>query len=264
MRRFSELVTNPIVRDESALLPFVARIMLLAVAIALAADVTNQLIFFSDWQAAIRSWVITVIVAGGIAGPIAYTIGRSHIALWNAKLEVEKLSRTDPLTGLPNRRALLDDLDRTPFAYMILAIIDIDHFKLINDTHGHRIGDYVLKLFADRMSREFEGLGILGRMGGDEFALLVKDGPPQDIYDRLNAFCNRHGPVPLVAEGVAVQVTISVGAAIRTGRSIDSLYTEADRALYKAKASGRNCVSVSDDLASILQSKYEAPPSLAV
>jgi diguanylate cyclase (GGDEF)-like protein len=151
--------------------------------------------------------------------------------------EVELLARSDALTGLPNRRALDDQLPRemaralrktTP---LCLAIIDIDHFKTYNDTHGHLAGDAVLRGCAAAWDGELRGEDTILRFGGEEFLAILPNCEPADaaeIVERLRA---------AMPDGQ----TCSAGLATWTRvESVDELVARADKALYEAKESGRD------------------------
>ena len=233
------------IHDGRSLALYVARTTALSAGSALALDVVNQLVFFAGWESALRSWLVTLLVASGIAAVASRAIGRAQLALWRAKAEVERLSRTDPLTGLLNRRALLADLDGSVDT-MTLVITDLDHFKRVNDTHGHLVGDEVIRTVSSLMSDHLADLGRVGRLGGEEFAFLSSDVPLQHLMQRLQALRRDIEATPLA--GGRVTVTISAGVATRArGRSFETLYAAADRALYAAKTSGRNCIVVDED-----------------
>ena len=151
--------------------------------------------------------------------------------------EVEQLARSDALTGLPNRRALDDQLPREMARAMrkasplCLAIIDIDHFKAYNDTHGHLAGDAVLRGCAVAWDGELRGEDMILRFGGEEFLAILPNCEPADaaeIIERLRA---------ATPEGQ----TCSAGLAMWVpGESVDDLVARADKALYEAKESGRD------------------------
>ncbi len=130
---------------------------------------------------------------------------------------------------------------------MVLVIADIDHFKRVNDNHGHMAGDAVIRMVSRIAQVELGDLGALGRVGGEEFALLTSDVSPSLLVLRLENLRTRISLTPVIAEGgAAIHVTISAGVAIRgADRGFDDLYADADRALYDAKASGRNRISYS-------------------
>ena len=230
------------IHDGRSLTLYVARTIAISAGVALALDVVNQLVFFAGWESAVRSWIVTLLVAGGIAAVASRAIGRAQLALWRAKAEVERLSRTDPLTGLLNRRALLADLDGVVDT-MTLVITDLDHFKRVNDTHGHLVGDEVIRTVSGLMSDHLADLGRVGRLGGEEFAFLSSAVSLPLLMQRLQALRRDVEAAPLA--GGRVAVTISAGVATRGhGRSFETLYAAADRALYEAKTSGRNCIVV--------------------
>lgn len=166
---------------------------------------------------------------------------------------------TDPLTGLHNRRYALPRLrdiaqraagDRRAFA---VFAIDLDHFKTVNDSHGHTAGDEVLAETAQRLQDCIGGAGILARMGGEEFMAVIDDCPPdaaRHLAERLRRCVQaRQVALPALSGGGAIRVTASVGVAcILPGEDIwpDHLariaVERADRALLAAKSAGRNCV----------------------
>jgi len=111
LSQFSRLFRGSI-RNDRELRRYVLAVTAVCVAIALAVDVTNQLTFFIDWAACFRSWAITTVLVLVLAAPISRTIGKAHLELYRAKLVAEELSRTDQLTGLANRRALMEAVGR--------------------------------------------------------------------------------------------------------------------------------------------------------
>ncbi len=163
-----------------------------------------------------------------------------------------ELALFDPLTGLNNRRFLENHLAtmldnarvrRTPLTLMIL---DIDHFKRVNDTYGHDCGDEVLKSFADRLRGIIRGGDLLCRLGGEEFVIVmpnVEVCAAARIAERARRAIEQE-PFVIDAGGRAIPVTTSIGVAERgLDDDTSSLYRRADRALYRAKSEGRNRVS---------------------
>lgn len=151
---------------------------------------------------------------------------------------------TDPLTGLPNRRAMMAFIDQLkPIARdrMALLIIDADHFKAINDTHGHDIGDEVLKRIARALTSAMGEGDFAARFGGEEFAVLLRLARPGDGYalaDRMRlALSGQHD-----IAGHKVMVTVSIGGAALPAGDTDfqAAYARADAALYDAKRLGRD------------------------
>ncbi|WP_420136266.1 GGDEF domain-containing protein [Sphingomonas sp.] len=226
-------------RNDRDLALYVLFTTLLCVSIALAVDVANQLFFFTNWANAIRSWVITVAVVLCIAIPVTRKLGRAQLALYRAGMR-------DELTGLLNRRAFLDGVDDTTF--LALIIVDVDDFKNVNDRHGHWIGDQVLRTTASMMVKLLGEFGRVGRLGGEEFALLAYHDDHATLLDRLEAFRDTIAQTPILTDTIPVSVTISAGVATRNGeQSFQELFIRADSALYEAKASGRNRVVLAQD-----------------
>jgi len=169
-----------------------------------------------------------------------------------ANRELERLATIDPLTGASNRRhfharAALE-IERTArFGQTLTAlIIDIDHFKSINDLHGHTCGDAGLRRLVETAREELRSNDILARMGGDEFVALL---PNTDVVGALKVAerqRNRIANLAIEGEGRRFGITISIGiAAFGPGEeTIDNTLTRADQALYRAKTEGRNRVSL--------------------
>jgi diguanylate cyclase (GGDEF)-like protein/PAS domain S-box-containing protein len=159
---------------------------------------------------------------------------------------LEWLSTIDDLTGLFNRRHFSDHVRiRTggEDAALAIAIVDVDHFKQINDEHGHQVGDAVLREVAQRLRRALRSSDVISRWGGEEFCVLLgavhDDDDMQLRAERLRLAVTSTPIEP--AEGIRISVTVSVGVArARRGRRTDDLFGDADVALYDAKRAGRN------------------------
>lgn len=162
----------------------------------------------------------------------------------------------DPLTGLHNRRYLDGNLarelircgrERQPLS---LVLIDIDHFKQINDTYGHLAGDQVLRRLAALLSSEVRGSDIACRYGGEEF-LLMLPGLPQDVAQaRAEEWRAAFAASPVRFDGVPIAATLSAGIATSplNGATAEELFQAADHALYQAKGQGRNRVQLAGPL----------------
>jgi diguanylate cyclase (GGDEF)-like protein len=260
LRIFRASITN-----ERELFRYVLIVTLVCVAIALAADVTNQLAFFIDWPTCLRSWTITTTTVLALAIPILRTIGKAHLELYRAKLRADALGRVDQLTGLANRRALMEAVAAAEPRALALVILDIDRFKRVNDSYGHLAGDEVIKSIGEAMASELGEFGLVARVGGEEFALLASTAPAVLVEARLLRLRDRVAATPILALGHAVRVTISAGIAVlRAGESFDQLYSAADRALYAAKAAGRNRVLTADAVEALGErDRTEAPAANA-
>lgn len=168
--------------------------------------------------------------------------------------EVEQLSREDALTGIANRRAFDEALareiaraDRNGNSFGLI-MLDVDHFKHLNDTFGHQSGDAVLHTLAQRLVNAVRGADLVARFGGEEFAVILVDTREEDLADAAESV--RARMVTTTDDG-RNSVTASAGAALypRHGHDATSLIAAADAALYTAKAAGRNCCIVAAPVA---------------
>ncbi len=166
------------------------------------------------------------------------------------------LALRDPLTGVDNRRAfmrsvaaLLESAERHPGNTHALLLVDLDHFKHVNDLEGHPAGDRVLVQVTREIEQAVEGTGLVSRIGGEEFAVLYRDTGAQAARERAEALCRRIEamPLPLRAGSAIRTISVSIGVAmLGTGYCTDteSLLRAADRAMYQAKQAGRNRVAM--------------------
>jgi diguanylate cyclase (GGDEF)-like protein len=195
--------------------------------------------------------VVTAFVAGPIAFLAYYLVGRAILQLAISRDAFERLSRTDPLTGLLNRRAFTESIDRIGVPYVI-AVIDIDRFKLINDTHGHAVGDRVLVELAAEFQSAFGDAALIARLGGEEFGIVMPDrgrDVAMEALSRAQAMLARR---TFDVAGGQISVTFSAGLSKGGGEDgYSALLTDADKALYLAKAAGRNRIVHADELAAI-------------
>jgi diguanylate cyclase (GGDEF)-like protein len=178
-------------------------------------------------------------------------------ALVEQRDRFEELSRTDSLTGLCNRRNFTEALNEQvreaqwlSGAGVALALLDIDHFKSINDRHGHVIGDEVLRHLAERLKTAFpEPDVVVARTGGEEFGLILRDYDEISTMIRAETFREALQAEPVVCAGIEIPLTVSIGVgSFHAERDIDDdgFYGAVDVALYAAKQQGRNrVVSVS-------------------
>ena len=165
--------------------------------------------------------------------------------------EAQELAVTDSLTGLPNRRAFMqqinNELERikrydTPTASVLM--LDLDHFKLVNDDHGHATGDAVLVEFGNVLRAEMRKVDFAGRIGGEEFALLLPGTTLEAAQTTAERLRERVAQCVVLYEGKTVRFTTSIGIAELTPGDMrtDIALARADAALYEAKHAGRNCV----------------------
>ncbi|HEY5456351.1 MAG TPA: diguanylate cyclase [Acidothermaceae bacterium] len=177
--------------------------------------------------------------------------GRRHLADLNTRLAF--LARTDKLTGLSNRLHITEELEqllidaRQQRFPVCVLMIDIDHFKNLNDTFGHRAGDFALQHVAHRLNTSLRGGDLLGRWGGEEFLAVLPDTDMAQGMVVAERLCNLVAgtPIEVGEEGGLVAIHTSVGIAEYADDTIDTLVDRADRGLYEAKAAGRNTVRAS-------------------
>lgn len=167
----------------------------------------------------------------------------------------ELAAATDYLTGLPNRRSItatgearFKSAQRSNAGFAV-AVVDIDNFKAINDRYGHEAGDRALKHIAGVLEQQCRGPSMVGRQGGEEFVVLIEDAgatEAQAVAERLRMAV---GLNPLQIDDAAIRITVSIGVSVRGAAEVayDRLLQRADRALYAAKAAGRDCVVLDPD-----------------
>jgi diguanylate cyclase (GGDEF)-like protein len=164
------------------------------------------------------------------------------------------LAMTDELTGAPNRRAVITHLEallqRSDGRPCSILIIDIDHFKSINDQYGHQVGDETLRLLTTKLRSAVVEPAFLGRLGGEEFVVAL---PNTVLHEALLVAEQIRAQVPLIDFGHSLGercITVSIGVTSSTGKdTVSTLLRRADAALYAAKYAGRNCVRTDADAA---------------
>lgn len=198
---------------------------------------------------AMNAGALDYLVKGEISASSLERSLRYALKLGDTLEALRRLATRDQLTGLLNRREfdriLGEETERSmrfghPFA---LVLVDIDHFKSINDQHGHPVGDAVLREVARRLGGIVRSVDRVARFGGEEFALVLMEADSAAAIDTARRACVAIEREPVVVrETLPLNVTVSAGAASmpRDARTIDDLVSAADKALYAAKAGGRN------------------------
>ncbi|MHA6491886.1 diguanylate cyclase [Pseudomonas borbori] len=161
--------------------------------------------------------------------------------------EQRQKSLLDPLTGLPNRAGWNERLELEMARWqryggeLMLAVVDIDHFKRINDGYGHLAGDKVLKIIAQELQKRLRKTDFMARFGGEEFVLLIPSTPLEGGVQLLETLRSGIEACPFHFKGERVTITLSAGISLfATGERSDQVFERADKALYRAKHAGRN------------------------
>jgi diguanylate cyclase (GGDEF)-like protein len=193
----------------------------------------------ANWAEQVNAYVIIVGLTG--IGALSLTIHQIRIANRH-----RSEARRDPLTGLRNRRGLFDDYSEDAAGDTTVLVMDLDHFKAINDRFGHAAGDRVLRAFAEIMLSNIRPSDIAGRLGGEEFCILANAtaAAAAAMAERIRSELEAK---PFMTPAGIMQATVSAGIAVRSdeAESLQELFDRADVALYQAKKSGRNRVQIS-------------------
>lgn len=168
-----------------------------------------------------------------------------------ALVRIQELATRDALTGLINRRQMTQilsehaALSKRQQAQFSIAVLDLDYFKQVNDQYGHGVGDEVLRNFAVEAKRLLRETDVIARWGGEEFLLLMPEGPPGAPVVGIERLRLALSKMPLSVSAPAVRMTFSAGLTpYRSGEPMDEAIDRADKALYRAKAAGRDRVLV--------------------
>ncbi|WP_312128904.1 GGDEF domain-containing protein [Diaphorobacter nitroreducens] len=182
-------------------------------------------------------------------------LDRQREALAEALAENRALAMRDELTGLYNRRAMVELIQlecrrrRRGQGTLLFAMIDVDHFKRVNDHHGHAMGDHVLRVFADALRANVRETDVLARWGGDEFLLLLSDIEPRSAQTLLERTREAIAALPVPNAPPDLRLSMSAGLALHLPHSSPQETLErADQALYAAKDQGRNRVVLAPEL----------------
>jgi diguanylate cyclase (GGDEF)-like protein len=172
----------------------------------------------------------------------------AHLEEENIRAELQRLASTDPLTGVLNRRRLLEIAGESFYRLRryhrpcSILVMDLDGFKKVNDTLGHQQGDSMLIRFAESVYHEKRAGDALGRMGGDEFCLVLPETQSKVATALAERILQNCGNIVAADDKQQVNVTVSIGIseARHDDSSLDSVFARADAALYAAKHGGRN------------------------
>ena len=152
----------------------------------------------------------------------------------------------DALTGVYNKGAISEIIqDHLSMGDFVLILFDIDHFKKVNDTHGHSVGDQVLRLVANLVEENIKHKDYIGRFGGEEFVVLLSDTPLKQSIEMAGTLLTIIEGAALMVEDVPVKVTVSMGLTpCKKNEPFEEVYIRVDKLLYAAKKGGRNRIEV--------------------
>lgn len=190
--------------------------------------------------------------AGAVIGAVEIFRDNSEkLASLSLIEELEEKAFQDPLTALPNRRYLdrflmarLDETSRYDWIFGLI-FLDIDHFKSVNDTYGHDMGDEALKMLARTLTLSSRSFDIVGRWGGEEFVVAVVNVDGEKLHQIAERYRRMIESSSVTAGDISFGMTVSLGATlVCKGDTLDSLVKRADGLMYQSKLAGRNCVTL--------------------
>jgi diguanylate cyclase (GGDEF)-like protein len=255
----------------------------MAVSTAIAISTSMSAIYVTDlvlpnFDARFDNYAFAFGIPLGVSPLLVYPLVHVNYRMEMVQEQLRRMARTDPLTGLANRRAFFEQAERAfdeangmhamPVALMM---VDIDHFKQINDSLGHAAGDAVLNHAGQTISNAVKRSNretdcLVARIGGEEFAVLLTGDGARTATAVAEGICRLARRSALPVGDVNVTVTVSVGVAARTGMEmVDAVMNAADRAVYEAKRAGRDrwLLAANEDLDSCRQQIYRQGGSLA-
>ncbi|WP_294619027.1 GGDEF domain-containing protein [uncultured Roseovarius sp.] len=194
-----------------------------------------------------RTLVSGSAVAAMLAAPIAYYIGLQMLDTQRLTQALEHAVNHDSLTGASTRASFEAQVAQLPSGPKAIMVVDIDHFKTVNDRFGHQAGDSALCQFALRLKRNCREDDIIARFGGEEFVVLLHNVSLADAQAAAERLCAKLREAPIILNGQAHRLTASFGVApLVNARELDDALAQADAALYRAKSAGRDRVFTSD------------------
>ncbi|HAR45181.1 MAG TPA: diguanylate cyclase [Nitrospiraceae bacterium] len=201
---------------------------------------TNQLLIFA----------LSATTVGLLIGALFFMTRHLAVKLEGAQERLKQISITDDLTGLRNRRYILERLNeefkraKRSSRPLSLIMLDLDHFKRINDEYGHPFGDHVLVTVAERIKAHLRDYDLVGRFGGEEFLVISPEVTVQQSVELAERIRNMVKGKPIALNGIEVTMTISAGLASLSSQDADAdaLIARSDQALYRAKEQGRDRV----------------------
>jgi len=196
---------------------------------------------------AVKSGAQDYLVKGRLDRELLLRSMRYSIERKRYQVQLEHQANYDALTGLPNRNLLHDRLKQAVYAQrtprnIAVVFMDLDHFKFVNDSLGHSVGDKLLKAMGERLRSVLREGDTVGRVGGDEFVLILNDQSNEEVIFRAMQRISAKVAEPIVIDGKELYVTCSAGISLypQDGPDVDTLLKNADAAMYRAKEHGRS------------------------
>jgi len=226
-----------------------------AALLTLAVIAITQITCLAIWGGTDGGYELSIMVAGALI-PLAtcfpismfLLVQRRSLAtalsgMEQAHRELQEQASRDPMTGLLHRQAFFAKLSFVESPGGCFLMIDVDHFKAVNDTNGHAAGDQALRLIADALADTVGDTGAVARYGGEEFCIYLPLADPLDGHRIGENVRRRVGKIEFSPGGVRRRLTVSIGvAALDLGADVETAISAADAALYEAKSEGRNRV----------------------
>lgn len=204
----------------------------------------------------------TTFLWGYITVQVVANISNGGMVVAKLLTQIKRLAARDTLTGILNRRALMERMTACMAVFkrhghpLSCSLVDLDHFKAINDQYGHEAGDAALVHATQLVGSQLRVTDSLGRYGGEEFVLVLPETSLTEAYPVVERIRDRLQITPFVFHGIQIPLSASFGvAALMPGESLGEWLHRADLAMYEAKGQGRNCVVLSD-------AQAKAPPEL--
>lgn len=222
-------------------------LIILVIAVAISATTTWYTTRFYEPDIHLKALRTAIILPLIIVPLCTGIVGFQSVSNHRRMLAVSKLARTDEMTGLANRRAFMhaatSRFATTNFEYsgLALMIVDLDHFKQVNDVYGHDAGDEVLIHTAKQIADACPEDSLVSRLGGEEFAIMMPYETIAQLHAHAETIRARVAAQPCDYQGTSIRVSASLGVGIAHPRdSVSSVLSRADNALYEAKDQGRN------------------------
>lgn len=188
----------------------------------------------------------TAVIVLLVSFPVSFYVGRKILENHMLSAELQRLVNRDRLTDVATRDFFFERMEHDPSAYGVSLMIDIDHFKKVNDTHGHLIGDEVIKKVGSILRKNTRTMDIVCRFGGEEFIIFLHEATRENGFSFAERIRKNVEAAHLQADGKDISVTVSIGGSMKESyEDIMVSVREADEALYKAKQAGRNQTVVS-------------------